>query len=82
MSFILGRVIQYITLFRDLHAEHLILFHIKICDYDFLCREKAKKALWFAETYGLVPLSLKMEHATGQEVTLNLTEDTNRGKKQ
>ena len=59
-----------------------MLLHIKICDYDFLSREKAKKALWFTETYGLVPRSLKMEHATGQEVTLSLTEATNRGTKQ
>lgn len=77
------RVIKYITLCRLLCAswiqtENLIPLHIKLYDCDFLCREKAKKALWFAETYGVLPISLQMEDSTGQEVNINLTEEGNK----
>lgn len=60
----------------DLHTEYLIAAQY------LLWREKAKKALWFAETYGLVPHSLKMEDATGQELNMNLTDDKNQGTRQ
>ncbi|KAJ7394804.1 hypothetical protein OS493_000638 [Desmophyllum pertusum] len=35
-------------------------------------REKAQKALWFAETYGLNLKSLNMEDSTGKPICLNL----------
>ena len=36
-------------------------------------REKAEKALWFAETYGLTPRSLQFDDATGDTTSLELT---------
>ncbi|KAJ7391505.1 hypothetical protein OS493_018556 [Desmophyllum pertusum] len=33
-------------------------------------REKAQTALWFAETYGLVPKSLNLEDSTGQQINV------------
>ena len=36
-------------------------------------REKATKALWFAETYGLVLKKLKMEDTSGNEINVTLT---------
>lgn len=44
-----------------------------------VCREKAEKALWFAETYGLVPKSLKMEDKTGAQINVTLAGDYNSG---
>ena len=33
-------------------------------------REKAETALWFAETYGLIPKSLSLEDTTGQHINV------------
>ena len=41
-------------------------------------REKATKALWFAETYGLVLKELKMED-TGNDINVTLTGTTTQG---
>ena len=37
-----------------------------------LHRKKAKKALWFAETYGLLPKSLVLSEENGQLHTINI----------
>ncbi|XP_068703929.1 uncharacterized protein [Montipora foliosa] len=39
-------------------------------------REKAQKAFWFSETYGLKLKSLEMEDTTGRPVNLNFNSDT------
>ena len=40
--------------------------------FDIACKEKAENALWFAETYGLVPKSLWMTDTLGKEIHLSL----------
>ncbi|CAH3163198.1 unnamed protein product, partial [Pocillopora meandrina] len=37
-------------------------------------RRKAKHALWFGETYGLMPESLRLRDKTGQSHDINLRE--------
>ena len=39
----------------------------------YYCREKAQKALWFAETYGITLKTLEMEGQTGKQITVNLS---------
>ena len=40
----------------------------------FLCRRKAKDALWFGETYGLMPESLRLRDKNGKSHDINLRE--------
>ena len=42
----------------------------------FLSREKAQKALWFAETYGLRLKSLAMEDPSGHPISIDFMSDT------
>ena len=43
------------------------------------CSEKAEKALWFAETYGLTLKTLNMEDTTGRQINVNLGQATQSG---
>lgn len=38
----------------------------------YYCREKAQKALWFAETYGITLKTLELEDSTGKPITVDL----------
>ena len=44
-----------------------------------ICRLKAEKALWFAETYGLIPKTLTMADSTGTEINVPIGRDQNSG---
>ena len=37
-------------------------------------REKAEQALWFAQTYGLMPMSLHLQDAHGEQIEVSLKE--------
>ena len=53
---------------------------INISGYStFFYRERATKALWFAETYGLVIKELKMEDTSGSDVNITLNGNINQG---
>ena len=42
----------------------------------FLSREKAQRALWFAETYGLNLKSLNMEDQSGRPISIGFTSNS------
>lgn len=44
-----------------------------------LYRDKARSALWFAETYGMVPRSLVLETKTGDSISLQLNSGNSQG---
>ena len=60
----------------DMTQEHKLHAVVYLASYRtllFLCRKKAKEALWFGETYGLIPESLTLRDKTGQSHEIKLT---------
>jgi hypothetical protein len=45
-----------------------------------LCSDRAKKALWFAESFGLSPTNIQLTSSTGQSVQVNLNDVQDNGK--
>ena len=78
---IIGSIIAiFIRTLDGLQLHRYVSYHfIKSSNYGMVCREKGEKALWFAETYGLVPKSLKMEDKTGAQINVTLAGDYNSG---
>ena len=51
----------------------------EMCFLFYICRLKAEKALWFAETYGLSPKTLTMADSTGTEINVPIGRDQHPG---
>ena len=62
---------NFINVLINLPVINRITFMIK--NNILFCREKATKALWFAETYGLVLKELKMEDRPDNDINVTLT---------
>ena len=56
-------------------ARRDLVFNISMLTlYSFLGRNKAQDALWFGETYGLIPQSLMLQDRNGMAHEINLTQ--------